>query len=90
MRPLNVPVGPCVGSSVCRPVAPAPTVVANVNVPLLQSRSRIVEALRPSTHSSSCRYETIGTSRAWADVTIASVLALGAALSVWMLTPKAP
>ena len=64
MIPVSVPVGPCTGSIVCRPLAPAPTVVTNVNVPAFQARPRIVELLRPSTQSSSCLYEITGTLRA--------------------------
>ena len=50
----------------------------------------MLEALRPSVHSSSCRYETTGTPRAWADAMIASDSGLSWALSLWMFAPKAP
>ena len=51
---------------------------------------RIVELFRPSVQSSSCLYEMNGTPRACADATIASSFGFGAALSLWMLMPKAP
>ena len=50
--------------------------MVNVKVPAFQESEPMLEALRPSTHSSSCRYEMTGTPRACADAMIASASGL--------------
>src|SRR4051794_8516563 len=87
---VSVPEGPCVGSSVCSPLALAATLVTNVSVPLFHDRPRIVDAFLPSVQSSSCLYEMIEIPRDWADETIASAVGCGAPLSLCTFTPNAP
>ncbi len=78
-----------VGSMTWSPVAPAAAVTVKFSVFPLHERPRKEELFRPSTQSSICLAETIGTLRACAEATIASEPGV-TALSVCMFTVKIP
>ena len=71
---LNVPLGPFVGSSACKLWAPVAWVMLKVRVFTLQLIEPKDEELRPSTHVSSCKAETIGTPRLWAEEMISGAI----------------
>src|SRR4051812_2221478 len=89
VRPLRLAPPPGVGTSPRRPSAPAATLTLNVSSLLLQARLLNDDPLRPSSQVSICFDVTIGTPRALAEATMASLPA-EVGLSVCMFAVNTP